>query len=856
MREVLQAIGQEHAVEFTIDPEVQGTVTTSFTNLPLKEGLRRLAGSYALLFMREPASGRESLLRVAVLQEGEAQALSSEPATSQETIRAPPKGRSRVPTFPTAKRVIGGVLREEEKDVEFAPNEVLVKLKDDAPEGAIDDVVLQLDAIILKQYGAIGYYRLELSAQTSVAEAIAELEANQLVEVVEPNYIVHADLQPNDPSLGQLWGLHNTGQTGGAADADIDAPEAWDTQRGSTSVVVAVIDTGVDYNHPDLAANMWTNSGEVPGNGIDDDNNGYVDDYRGWDFYNNDNDPYDDHRHGTHVAGTIAAVGDNGVGVVGVNWTSRIMPLKFLSGGGSGYISDAVEAVLYAAANGAKVMNNSWGGGGYSSALYSAIQTANSAGSLFIAAAGNSSNNNDAIPYYPTNYNVANVVSVAASTSSDTLAYFSSYGANTVDLAAPGVGILSTVPGGGYSSFSGTSMATPHVAGAAALLMAQFPSSSHLEIRALMMDSVDPVGAFAGITITGGRLNVFTPLGCQSNTLTVSGLTPSNGATIALSESMTVSARVTACGGAVNGATVSAAFSTGGPALALFDDGAHNDGAAGDGLFGASWAPGTEGSVSLTVTASASGYTSGSASTTFNVLRIIVYQYNDAYTYQWIDATQGIDTGIQGDDTSAVVDLRFSFDFYEVAHTQVRVSSNGYLTFGNNGTRYVNDPIPSSGTPNDLIAPFWDDLNPSAGGAIYLLRSGAAPNRSVTVQWHNVPHYSNTGAVTFQVTLYEGSNDIVFRYKDVTFDNSSYDDGASATVGVEAPTGSFGTQYSTNSATLSAGKAINFYFSPPVLSVSPTGTVDFGTVAVGESADRSFTVTNTGGGTLTGTVST
>ncbi|HEX9506410.1 MAG TPA: S8 family serine peptidase, partial [Acidimicrobiia bacterium] len=322
------------------------------------------------------------------------------------------------------------------------------------------------------------------------------------------------------PYFPYLWGLRNTGQTGGTPGADIHALQAWNTQTGSSSVVVAVIDTGVAYTHPDLAANMWVNTGEIPGNGIDDDGNGYVDDVYGYDFVNHDGNPFDDHGHGTHVAGTIAGVGNNGIGVVGVNWHARIMALKFLGASGSGSTSDAVSAVLYAANMHAKVMNNSWGGGGFSQALMDAITTANSAGSLFVAAAGNFSDDNDVFPNYPSNYDVPNVVAVAATDHNDALATFSNYGHTTVDLGAPGVNILSTVPtsGGGlsdpsgYRYLSGTSMATPHVSGAAALLFAQFPGITHLQVKDRLLNGVDHVPSLAGITVTGGRLNVLNAL--------------------------------------------------------------------------------------------------------------------------------------------------------------------------------------------------------------------------------------------------------------------------------------------------------------------------------------------------------
>ncbi len=355
--------------------------------------------------------------------------------------------------------------------------------------------------------------RVKLKPGMSVEQAMAQFGNDANIELVEPNYVVSIKLTPNDPSYSSLWGLHNIGQTGGTQDADIDAPEAWDTNTGSSSVIVAVIDSGVDYNHPDLAANMWTNTGEIAGNSIDDDGNGYVDDIYGYDFVSNDGDPMDDNSHGTHVAGTIAAVGNNGVGVVGVAWNAQIMAVKFLNAAGSGFTSDAVSSVLYAANNGAAIMNNSWGGGGYSQALQDAITTANSTNSLFVAAAGNNGLDNDIFPNYPSNYSGPHIIAVAATDDSDAIAFFSNYGATTVHLGAPGVSIFSTEPGNTYGNKSGTSMASPHVAGAAAVILAANPSMTNVQIKDQILNNVDPTPAMAGVTITGGRLNLNAALG-------------------------------------------------------------------------------------------------------------------------------------------------------------------------------------------------------------------------------------------------------------------------------------------------------------------------------------------------------
>ena len=347
-----------------------------------------------------------------------------------------------------------------------------------------------------------GWYSVSVPTGTSMQQALAFWQSHPNVAIVTPDFELTTQSIPNDPSFGSLWGLSNNGSQGGLLNADINIEPAW-ALGTATSIVTAVIDTGVDYTHPDLASNIWTNTDEVAGNGIDDDGNGFVDDVRGWDFVNNDSDPMDDNGHGTHVAGTIGAVGNNGIGVTGVAWTASIMPLKFLDQSGSGSLSDAIKAIQYARVNGAKIINASWGGGGFSSALQSAISQFITSGGLFVAAAGNEATNNDVTPSYPANYQ--GVISVGASTRTDTRASFSNYG-TSVDVFAPGQSILSTLPGNRYGSLSGTSMATPQVAGALALLWGQNPTLSATTISQALINSTDNV--LRASNSTHGRINV------------------------------------------------------------------------------------------------------------------------------------------------------------------------------------------------------------------------------------------------------------------------------------------------------------------------------------------------------------
>ena len=343
---------------------------------------------------------------------------------------------------------------------------------------------------------------------TTVARALQSLARNNIVVTASPNMRIDIAQTPNDSQFSRLFGMNNTGQTGGRPDADIDATEAWDRATGTGGTIVAVIDTGIDYNHPDLAANVWTNLGEIAGNGRDDDGNGYIDDIHGYNFVANNGNPMDDNGHGTHVSGTIAGVGDNGIGVAGVNWNGKLMGLKFLDSTGSGFLADAVAALDYAVRMGAKISNNSWAGGGYEALMARAIANARTAGHIFVAAAGNEAANNNITATYPANYNYDNVVSVAAVDHNDNLAYFSNYGSTSVDIAAPGVNIYSTLPNNRYGTYSGTSMAAPHVSGALSLLWDSEPNLTYRQVINRLYAGADQLASLNNRVVASRRLNV------------------------------------------------------------------------------------------------------------------------------------------------------------------------------------------------------------------------------------------------------------------------------------------------------------------------------------------------------------
>jgi len=344
------------------------------------------------------------------------------------------------------------------RDTEYVPGEVLVKFKDGTLAKDINNLHANLKTSKRKELHKLKLHRLKLPKQLSVEEAVSKYKQDPNVEYAEPNYIVHAvATTPGDTSFYRLWGLNNSNDT------DIDAPEAWDITTGSDDVIIAVIDSGLAFvdsdlanYHPEFANNIWTNDAEIIGNRIDDDGNGYKDDIYGWDLIDGDGYPLDLNNHGTHVAGTIAAQGNNGLGISGVMWNAQIMPVRFLGLSGSGSTFDAIAAIEYACKNGARVINNSWGGGGYSDILKRTIEGTIGgkwcADALFIFAAGNESSDNNTSPFYPASYNSPNIISVAATDSSDTLAWVSNYGTASVDLGAPGTSIYSTVPQYSYGT--------------------------------------------------------------------------------------------------------------------------------------------------------------------------------------------------------------------------------------------------------------------------------------------------------------------------------------------------------------------------------------------------------------------
>ena len=377
---------------------------------------------------------------------------------------------------------------------QIAPTDILVQLKAGAPT-PIGCQVLAGTTVGPEIALVPGLHEVTLAPGVSVAQALTAYRNNPYVQDAESDAVVHESAVPNDTYYQEdQWALNNTGQTGGTYGDSIQAAAAWNVTTGSKNVIVATLDSGVDYTDTDLAANIWTNPDVNPTTGVDSSNDGYTDDIHGWNFVSNNNNVMDDFWHGTHVAGIIGAVGDNGVGVTGVNWNVQIMALKMLDSSGNGTTANAVLALNYAVEHGAKIVNISWNGGAYSQAFHDAIQNAGNLGVLVVCAAGNENANDDAITNYPPSYNLPNMIVVAATDDNDNMATFSSYGANTVDIAAPGVNILSTVPGNQYEFADGTSMATPMVSGGAALLLAADPTLTVAQLKARILGGAAYIG--------------------------------------------------------------------------------------------------------------------------------------------------------------------------------------------------------------------------------------------------------------------------------------------------------------------------------------------------------------------------
>ena len=702
-------------------------------------------------------------------------------------------------------------------------DEVIVKFVPGSPASARASARLAAGAVAAEALSPLAEHSqvLQLGRGTTVGRALEALLRNPNVEYAEPNYLLESTATPNDPKFtdGTLWGMLGDASSP-SNQYGSQAAEVWTAGHiGSEDVYVVVIDTGVQVTHPDLAANIWTNPFD-PIDGVDNDGNGFVDDVHGWDFFYDDSSVYDglDDDHGTHVAGTIGGVGGNGAGVVGVNWDVTMITAKFLGPNG-GSTSTAVRAVDYATdlknRHGLNIVatSNSWGGGGASTSLLDAIERGGDAGILFVAAAGNSNVDADSSPHYPSSYACDRtasgaargwdcVISVASITSSGARSSFSNYGVTSVDLGAPGSSIHSTLPENTYGSYSGTSMATPHVSGAIALCASINQGQTAQDLLLATLANVAPTSSMVGRTVTGGRLDLSAMVGaCVGATAPVEG-SPSGLAATTVSTS---SIDLTWTDGSTGESFQEIDVSTDGCSsfTKVATVGGDAESATVVGLD-----PSTDHCFRVRA---GNGFQGGTYSAWSNTASARTFDPPPGYTcvsepYSWVATTSGTSLSL-GDDGSTSQAIGFSFGLYGQSASSAWVGSNGVVGLADSANPFTNVPIPYAGQPNGLIAAFWDDLNPGAGGTVRVLRDGAEGSRRFIASWEDVPHYSVANGVTFQAILEESTGDVVLQYQDVVFGLSGYDGGRSATVGIEDHAGEFGTLISYNTATLSNGTA-------------------------------------------------
>jgi subtilisin family serine protease len=683
---------------------------------------------------------------------------------------------------------------------DYVEGEVLVRFRDRVEKVQEHRAVSSQDLSVIKDFpSSKNLYLMRTTAGRDVRQTIKEIEKDADVLYAQPNYIYRlCDNIPNDTYLYLQWALPK-----------ISAPAAWDITTGDTSIVIAVIDSGVKYDHPDLADNMWVNQTEYTGmENVDDDGNGIVDDIHGarWTGSIRNGDPMDYYGHGTHCAGIIGAQGNNVTGVCGVNWDVRIMALRFITSS-SGTTADAIECINYVIdryynySENIIAASNSWGGYSYDPALYDAIENLLDYGILFIAAAGNDTNDSDYIPMYPAGFYLPNIISVAATTSADQFAYFSNYGRRSVHISAPGSYIYSTYLSG-YTSLSGTSMATPFVAGLAGLLKSADGTRNWIKIKNLILTGGDDVPVLSE-TISGRRINANNSLNPAGRTL-FSRLRPIGPrASAAYGDALSISAlNIQDDAGAGNvDVTINETAGT----ITLYDNGTGFDRYAGDGIYSMQWAPAATGMHTLV-------FDDGSLEV--SVLR--KYKIPVKVSSDWREFT-GTNLNLTND-SSTEISIPFAVQFGGNTFTALNVADNGVMSFIDDvdpEKRFYGQDPPDDGLPdtdrfnyNTAIAPFWADFAPSSSKNIFWSVLGSAPDRELVIEWRDVPLYAvpNNG-VTFQVVFFENGSEVVFNYQDVSVGNTSYDGGRSAVCGMQVSSLS-GYTYSNRTASLYAGLSL------------------------------------------------
>ena len=692
----------------------------------------------------------------------------------------------------------------------YATDKILVRFKSGVARTSSLAVTAKHGTQVLREYRVpTNLQVVSVPKGASVEQAVEDFKRDPEVMYAEPNYIYELATVPNDPQFNQLYGMNNTGQTGGTPDADINAVEAWNITTGSNNVVIGLLDTGFDYNHEDLAGNIFNNPGEIPGNGIDDDGDGFIDDVHGIDAVNNNGNPLDTDGHGTHVSGTMAARGNNGIGVAGVNWNATIVACKAFNP--SGALDDILQCMDYFLTlktrpnNPVDIVatNNSWGGGGFSQALQDAITAHQQAGMLFVAAAGNASSDNDAFAFFPATYPNSNIISVLATNHFDQRAFFSNFGATTVDIGAPGENILSSLPNNQYGLLSGTSMATPHVTGLTGLPKAQDPSRTASQIKNLILTGGTETPGTMGTTMTGRRIRADNSLSCVDRSLTrrvsPTGTSVFTGTGVAIP----LSILSITCDAPTSTPQIVTVVETG-QTIPLVDSD-------GSGLFIGSFTATRAGTSTLS-------FPNGDV---VAVTAVANYSPAREVPFEFPPIAGTVLTALNCDDCSTSIASPFPIRFGGATpgSTTLFIGSNGILSFSQGITAFTNQPLPST-IASTVVAPHWDDLFPIGGGTIKFDVIGTEPSRRLVVEYRDVPGFAIGGAVTFQVMFFENSPNIQFNYLDTVFGTPTSDNGASATVGVQVTAG-VAQQFSFNAPNLHNNLSLLFTMGAPQANAGP-----------------------------------
>jgi serine protease len=676
-----------------------------------------------------------------------------------------------------------------------AENKLLIKHKKSSIKSYTNGIKNYLNAESKKFFKNYNLELVEIGPEHSLNEALFLFSLDPSIEYAEPDYIIHTtDTIPNDTTFSEQWGLHNNGSSGGQTDIDVNAPLIWDTTSGSANTVIAVIDTGINLSHPDLLANLWENPGEIAGNSIDDDNNGYIDDVHGINTVTGSSNPEDDNGHGSHVAGIIAAAGNNGQGVSGVMMTGKLIACKFMNSQGAGNTSDALECLNYIydlktrsnLAVNIVASNNSWSTNAFSQALYEAIEAQNQAGIIFVAAAGNDVINLDFIDSYPANMRLANIITVGSIDRTGHLSGFSNYGKFSVHTIAPGTSIVSTYLNNGYQSLSGTSMSAPHVTGLLGLLATLFPNNSAYQNKNLIISSGKTLSELSGKSIGESLLRAADSngLGASSchNSVIFKNIWPKrNAISLSLNENLDSEVLNIDC---ANGAgNFSATVSPANLSLNFLDDGNGSDRAAGDGVYSARFTGSSVGLYSIDF--------AGHFSQSLEV-------YDDS---SWQSYRASVDSSFSavsingskldlGDDDVAFILSPFAIPLAYGTDPlyHVYVSSNGSVSLSD----YELPSLASTSLPinnvSSLFAPYLSDLDPSAAGlndGVYYEVIGQAPSRKLVIEWRNVPLYDSNQKVRFQVIFSEDSPELNYLYYDLNVGNPSLNGGQNALIGAQ-----------------------------------------------------------------------